>query len=215
VSLPPSETVLGLSPPDIGKADYVALAGIPDADKMRKPRKEGKPVENLDFEKLDLRDALDLAILIEEEAGDIYLEFAEQMENQHTAEAARFFRTMIVNEKKHGDELTERRKALFGSQPRRVDRSMLFNVEAPDYEKARAFMSRREALQVALDCERKAQSFFTEAVRHVKDPEVKRLFDELREEEVVHERLVASELSKLPPDPEVTADDYADDPVAQ
>jgi rubrerythrin len=76
-------------------------------------------------------------------------------------------------------------------------------------------MSRREALQVALDCVRKAQSFFTEAVKHVKDPEVKRLFEELREEEVVHERLVASELSKLPPDPEVTADDYADEPVAQ
>jgi rubrerythrin len=172
-------------------------------------------VDTIDFQKLDLRDALDLAILIEEEAGDIYLEFAEQMENQHTAEAARFFRTMIVNEKKHGDELTERRTALFGSQPRRVDRAMLFNVEAPDYEKARAFMSRREALQVALDCERKAQSFFTEAVKHVKDPEVKRLFEELREEEVVHERLVATELSKLPPDPEVTADDYADEPVAQ
>lgn len=172
-------------------------------------------MENLDFEKLDLRDALDLAILIEEEAGDIYREFAEQMENQHTAEAARFFRTMIVNEKKHGDELTERRKALFGSQPRRVDRSMLFNVEAPEYEKARAFMSRREALQVALDCERKAQAFFTEAVRHVQDPEVKRLFEELREEEVVHERLVGAELSRLPPDPEVSADDYADEPVAQ
>src|SRR5262249_12681854 len=82
-------------------------------------------------------------------------------------------------------------------------------------EKARAFMSRREALQVALDCERKAQVFFTEAVKHVRDPEVKRLFEELREEEVVHERLVASELSKLPLDPEVTADDYADEPVAQ
>jgi rubrerythrin len=192
------------------KVDSRGADKIPPLD-----RKGRNTVDSIDFEKLDLRDALDLAILIEEEAGDIYLEFAEQMENQHTAEAARFFRTMIVNEKKHGDELTERRTALFGSQPRRVDRAMLFNVEAPDYEKARAFMSRREALQVALDCERKAQSFFTEAVKHVKDPEVKRLFEELREEEVVHERLVATELSKLPPDPEVTADDYADEPVAQ
>ena len=172
-------------------------------------------METLDFQKLDLRDALDLAILIEEEAGDTYLEFAEQMENQHTAEAARFFRTMIENEKKHGDELTQRRVALFGSEPRRVDRSMLWNVEAPEYEKARAFMSRREALNVALDCERKAQAFFAGALEHVSNPEVKRLFTELREEEVLHEKLVAAELSRLPPDPEADADDYADEPVAQ
>jgi erythrin-vacuolar iron transport family protein len=122
---------------------------------------------------------------------------------------------MIVNEKKHGDELSERRKALFGAQPRRVDRSMLFNVEAPEYEKARAFMSRREALEVALDCERKAQAFFRGALGHVADPEVKRLFEELAEEEVHHEQLVASELSRLPPDPPVDTEDYADEPVAQ
>ena len=172
-------------------------------------------MDTIDFQKLDLRDALDLAILIEEEAGDIYLEFAEQMENQHTDEAARFFRAMIQNEKKHGEELTERRLALFGGEPRRVDRSMLFNVEAPEYEKARAFMSRREALKVALDCERKAQAFFRGALEHVTNPEVKRLFEELADEEVHHEQLVALELSRLPPDPDVDAEDYADEPVAQ
>ena len=172
-------------------------------------------MDTIDFRTLDLKDALDLAILIEEEAGDIYEEFAEQMENQHTAEAAKFFRSMIVNEKKHGEELSERRKALFGTQPRRVDRSMLFNVEAPEYEKARAFMSRREALNVALDCERKAQAFFRGALAHVADPEVRRLFEELAEEEVHHEQLVASELSRLPPDPPVDTEDYADEPVAQ
>lgn len=172
-------------------------------------------METLDFQKLDLKDALDLAILIEEEAGDIYLEFAEQMENQHTAEAAKFFRTMIENEKKHGWELAERRAKLFGREPRRVDRSMLFNVEAPEYEKARAFMSRRDALNVALECERKAQAFFAEALGHVTNPEVKRLFEELRQDEVEHERLVASELNRLPPDPELDTEDYVDEPVAQ
>ena len=172
-------------------------------------------METLDFQKLDLKDALDLAILIEEEAGDIYLEFAEQMENQHTAEAAKFFRTMIENEKKHGWELAERRAKLFGKEPRRVDRSMLFNVEAPEYEKARAFMSRREALNVALECERKAQAFFRGALEHVSNPEVKNLFQELAEEEVHHEQLVGAELKRLPPDPEVDAEDYVDEPVAQ
>jgi rubrerythrin len=172
-------------------------------------------METLDFQKLDLKDALDLAILIEEEAGERYLEFAEQMENQHTAEAARFFREMIVNEAKHGEELSVRRRALFGEEPRGVDRSMLWDVEAPEYEKARAFMSQREALEVALGAERKAQAFFAEAVKHVTDPEVRRLFAQLREEEVLHERLVARELSALPPPSDIDPSDYADEPVAQ
>jgi rubrerythrin len=172
-------------------------------------------MERLDFEKLDLRDALDLAILIEEEAGERYLEFAEQMENQHTADAARFFRTMIVNEKKHGEDLAARRRALFGEEPRRVDRSMLWDVEAPEYEKARAFMSDREALEVALEAEKKAQAFFAEAVKHVTDLDVKRLFAQLLEEEVLHEQLVTKELSKLPPPSDIDPSDYADEPVAQ
>ncbi len=172
-------------------------------------------METLDFEKLDLRDALDLAILIEEEAGERYREFAEQMENQHTAEAAVFFREMIVNEAKHGEELEARRRALFGEEPRRVDRSLLWDVEAPEYEKAHAFMSQREALEVALESERKAQAFFAESLKHVTDPEVRRLFAQLRDEEVLHEKLVAAELSSLPPASDIDPSDYADEPVAQ
>ena len=179
-------------------------------------RKDGMTdMETLDFEKLNLKDALDLAILIEEEAGERYREFAEQMENQHTAEAALFFRTMIANEAKHGKELSEQRLALFKTEPRRVDRSLLWDVEAPEYEKARAFMSHREALEVALESERKAQAFFAEAVKHVTDPDVKRLFEQLREEEVLHVKLVARELSVLAPPSDLDPSDYADEPVAQ
>ena len=172
-------------------------------------------METLDFGKLDLRDALDLAILIEEEAGERYLEFAQQLENQHTAEAAGFFRTMVANEAKHGEELSRRRKKLFGQSPRRVDRSLLWDVEAPEYEQARAFMSQRQALAVALESERKARTFFADAIPHVQDPEVKKLFQELGDEEALHERLVSAELGKLPPEPDVDPSDYADEPVAQ
>jgi rubrerythrin len=172
-------------------------------------------METLDFGKLDLRDALDLAILIEEEAGERYHEFADQLENQHTAEAAGFFRTMIANEAKHGEELSVRRKKLFGEAPRRVDRSLLWDVEAPEYEQARAFMSHRQALEVALESEKKARAFFADALKHVTDPDVKKLFRELGEEEALHEKLVRDELSKLPPEPDIDQSDYADEPVAQ
>ena len=172
-------------------------------------------MKTLDFATLDLRDALDLAVLVEEEAKDRYGELAAQMENQHTFEAASFFRLMVKNETKHGEELAARRLALFGDAPRRVDRSLLWDVEAPGYETVRAFMTLREALGVALEAEVKAYDFFCEALKLPVAEPVRELLEELRQEEVLHQDLVKKQLSRLPPDPEVTQEDYADDPVAQ
>ncbi len=169
----------------------------------------------LDLARLDLRDALDLAILVEEEARDRYEELAAQMENQHTAEAAAFFHQMVKNEAKHGEELATRRRSLFGDAPRRVDRSLLWDVEAPGYETVRAFMTLREALTVALDAEIKAHDFFAEALSLPIAGPVKQLFEELKQEEVLHQELVRKQLSRLPPDSDMASEDLADEPVAQ
>jgi erythrin-vacuolar iron transport family protein len=168
----------------------------------------------IDFPRLSLKDALDLAILIEDEAQERYIEFAEQMETYHTPEAGRFFRFMSNNEAKHGEALRSRRKARFGDVPAEVDRDMLFEVEAPGYERARAFMSPRQALSVALDSEIKAHDYFDQALGHVSDPEVKALFQELRAEEVEHQDLVRRELDKLPPDDGLDPEDFVDEPPA-
>jgi len=144
----------------------------------------------LDLSRLSLKDALDLAVLIEEEAHERYLELADQMDQHRTPEAARFFRFMAENEARHGALLSEQRRVLFGDAPRDVTRAMLFEVEAPGYDEVRAFMTARRALEVALRCEEKAYAFFTEALPHVDDPEVKALFDELASEEVSHQDLV-------------------------
>lgn len=171
--------------------------------------------KTLDFSRLDLRDALDLAILIEEEARDRYEELAAQMENQHTAEAATFFHQMVKNEARHGEDLQRRRTELFADAPRRVDRSLLWDVEAPAYETVRAFMTLREALSVALEAEEKAHQFFSAALTHPMAGPAKELFEELKQEEVLHQELVKKQLSGLPPDPGVTREDYADEPVGQ
>ena len=84
------------------------------------------------------------------------------MEQHHTPEAAKFFATMARNEQKHGEELRARRHGLFGDAPRRVKRSMLWDVEAPDYDQPRAFMSARQAMEVALASETKAHEFFVQ-----------------------------------------------------
>ena len=169
----------------------------------------------IDFAKLSLCDALDLAILIEDEARERYEEFADQMQLYHTPDAERFFREMAVNETRHGSELSERRQALFPREPRHVTRDMLWDVEAPGYEQAAMFMSARQAMLVALEAEVKAHDYFAAALEHVADADVRTLFAELRDEEVEHQRMVRAAMARLPPDPDVDPDDYADPPVSQ
>jgi rubrerythrin len=171
--------------------------------------------QQIDFATLSLKDALDLATLIEQEARERYEEFVDQLELHHTKEAADFFRHMAINETKHGEELAARRKERFGDAPCVVTRAMLWDVEAPEYDQARVFMSARHAMEVALDAETKARTFFADALPHVTDPEVRELFKELHDEEVEHQELVKAHLAKLPPDAGVDADDYADGPVGQ
>ncbi len=170
---------------------------------------------SVDFASLSLQDALDLAILIEEEAKERYEEFVDQLELHHTADAAEFFRVMAANEKKHGEDLSRRRRTLFGDAPRRVTRAMLWDIEAPDYDKTRAFMSVRQAMEVALQSEKKAYDFFDMTLPRVADPDVRKLFEDLRAEESHHQKLVKKELSRLPPGPEIDPSAFADEPVAQ
>ena len=169
----------------------------------------------IDFQTLSLMDALDLAILIEDEAQERYEDFAAQMDQHRTPAAARFFRLMAFNESKHGEELFARRAELFGEAPRAVTREMIYDIEAPDFDEVRAFMTPRQAMEAALASEVKAHSFFLAAIPVLKDAGVKALFDELRDEEVYHRELVTEELAKLPPDSAVSDEDFVDEPAPQ
>jgi rubrerythrin len=172
-------------------------------------------IQGIDFAALSLMDALDLAILVEEEAQERYEEFAAQMEQHRTPEAAKFFRYMALNESKHGLELSARRAQRFSDAPRVVTRAMIFDIEAPDYDAARAFMTPRKAMEAALASEVKAHDFFVAALPSLKDADVRALFEELRAEEVEHQELVKAELAKLPPDSGLSDEDFVDEPTAQ
>lgn len=169
----------------------------------------------LDFTTLTLRDALDLAIQIEEEASERYAELAEQLEQHHTHEAAEFFGKMIVNEKKHAEKLITRREELFGDVPRRVDRAVLPEVEAPEYDEVRAFMTVHQALRVALASETRAHDFYTRALEEVKEPDVRGLLGDLLAEEIHHMKLVQDLLDRQPREDTTDPDDYVDPPVSQ
>jgi rubrerythrin len=153
----------------------------------------------VDFSKLTLMDALDLACLIELEALKRYMLFSAQLGHRDTNDAAAVFRTMAENEKKHGEQLARRREILYGDTPPRVKLDDLFDVEAPDVSAARWNMSPRKAFEVALAAEQKAYAFYDQALPGVKEPQVKALFEELRNEEVEHVRMVEDIIAKLPP----------------
>jgi rubrerythrin len=153
----------------------------------------------LDFSRLDLMDALDLATLIEMEVYKRYRMFAEQLGHRFTGDAAGVFAFMAENEAKHGKELETRRKALVGTAPMRVSLDDLFDVEAPEIGAARSNMSPLAAYRVALSSEQKAFAFYDEALPHVTNPEIRALFTELRDEETEHVRMVEEIIAKLPP----------------
>jgi rubrerythrin len=164
----------------------------------------------LDFSKLDLMDALDLASLIETEAHDRYQFFAEQIGRREAVDAASIFESMAINEEKHGRQISDRRKELFGDKPMRVSKSAIFDVEAPDFGAPRWNMSPLKALQLALSSEDKAYWFYDEAMKHVSNPGVRELFTELRDEESEHVRMVKEAIEALPPGSDQDAEDLDD-----
>ena len=165
----------------------------------------------LDFAKLDLQDALDLAILIEEEARERYLEFQKLVGGRYKGDASDIFRFMADSEGKHHASLVARRKLLFKEAARRVDRSWFEDVEAPDRGTPRVFMGPRQALQVALESEVKAHDFFAGALPHVGNPEVKALFEELKAEEIQHRKHIEKAMKVMPAGPDLEEGE-ADEP---
>jgi len=164
----------------------------------------------LDFATLDLMDALDLAIMIEVEAWERYKGFAEQIGHRFSGDPASIFESMATNEAKHGRQLHDRRKQLFGDLPPRVSRTAIFDVEAPDAGAPRWNMSPLKAFQVALASEQKAYWFYDEALKHVKDAAVRELFTELRDEETEHVRMVKQAIEALPPGSDVELENEDD-----
>lgn len=160
----------------------------------------------LDISKLNLQDALDFAVLIEKEAEERYLWFVDLLGE---IDAASFFAMMAKNEQRHGAELAARRRSLFGDAPARITADMIDDIEAPDSGKPRSNMSPRHAMNVAMESEIKAYEFYDKALPGIKDSSVRKLFEELRDEEVEHQNLLKEQMVKHPDtlEPDVDPDD--------
>ena len=162
----------------------------------------------LDLSKLSLMDALDLAKLIEMEAHQRYLMFADQLGRRGGPhDPGTFFAAMAANEAKHGKELEARREKLFGDTPARVTLDDLYDVEAPEMGAPRRGMSTVQAFEVGLAAEKKAYDFYDLALPGITDPDVRELFVELRDEETEHVEMLREAMAKLPASAS-TRDDY-------
>lgn len=167
---------------------------------------------SLDLSRLSLMDALDLAILIEEEARQRYEMFAAQVGRSGARrDAGSFFAFMAENEAKHGSDLLEKRVELFGKVPMKVKIDDIYDVEAPDTASPRRGMSIMQALEVGLSAERKAYDFYDKALPGITDPEIIALFTELRDEETEHVEMLQAEMAKLPEHASVETENDPDD----
>jgi len=153
---------------------------------------------SLDLSKLSLMDALDLAILIEEEARQRYEMFASQIGRIGGYDAGSFFASMVENEAKHGTEILERRMALFGKAAMKLKLHDLYDVEAPEMGAPRRGMSTTQAFELGLAAEKKAYDFYDMALPGITNEEVRDLFTELRDEETEHVEMLKEAMAKLP-----------------
>ena len=164
---------------------------------------------SLDLSKLSLMDALDLAILIEEEAHQRYKMFASQF--GRTGGSGSFFASMAENEAKHGTEILNQRMELFGKAPMKLKLTDLYDVEAPDMGAPRRGMSTVQAFELGLAAEQKAYDFYDMALPGITDPEVKALFTELRDEETEHVEMLQAAMAKLPQSATIVTENDPDD----
>lgn len=148
-----------------------------------------------DFSMLDAMDILDIATYVEREAASNYEELASWCRKE-SPETADFFMRMAGWENRHGDQLVQLRKGLYGDTPPKFTDTGAWEVETPDYGKVGSALSITEALQVAFEAERNAERYYSEAIDYITDDKTIFLLENLRDSEVEHQRLLKEEMAK-------------------
>ncbi|HET7753783.1 MAG TPA: transglycosylase SLT domain-containing protein [Anaeromyxobacteraceae bacterium] len=154
----------------------------------------------IDFATLDLRAALDFAILVEEDAQLRYERLTRLFADDAGGVGA-VFRSMVATEGEHRARLAARRAALFGDRAPRIEVSALdVAVEGVDVDDDLP-ATPHEALRLAIAGEQRAHDFFARVLPFVQDAAARDFFAELRDDEVEHRQLLAARLDALGPEP--------------
>lgn len=151
----------------------------------------------IDFASLDLRDAFDFAIMMEEDAEMVYGRLAERL-GDDPGGAGEVFRTMAETEAGHRKELLARRSTLFRDAPPRIEISVIDGergVERPDIddELPRTAIA---ALESALAAEQNACRFYGQLSTRIEDPEVQVFCRDLIDQEAEHVAALAERIAQ-------------------
>jgi rubrerythrin len=153
----------------------------------------------LDFSKLSGTDVLDMAIAIEDEAQLYYEQLADWVKKGTNGEAADFFLRMATREERHRQQIAAQRERLYGDAPASNAAKVSWAVEAPDYDAVPNDISLRQAFDVAMDAETRAEEFYAGAIEYAADDTLASLFEGLRQAEAEHKRLLEEEMVRLLP----------------
>jgi len=148
------------------------------------------------------------ALAMEQEAAERYDELADQMEVHNNAEVAQLFRKMAEVERKHSQRvLGKMPDKTPASRPPIVAGEMSETIPTGE---AHYLMAPYHALELALECEQRAQDFFERAERSTRDARVRAAAREMAGEEREHVRLIREWMRRVPkPEP---GWDYDPDP---
>ncbi len=150
----------------------------------------------MDFSKLKPQDVLDVAMFAEEEAEEQYGRLAAAMEAGNNGEVAEFFRRMAVREKRHREQVGERRQALYRDAKPNLANRAVWAVEAPYDATIDPAMPIADAFAIALASEQRAHDFYAGALEFLVEPTVADLFEGLRQAEIEHKRMLESERAR-------------------
>ena len=138
------------------------------------------------------------AYAMENDARDRYTEFAEQMEVHNNPEVAQLFRKLARIEGLHAARIVK--EMGWRKPPSAAEAWMWRQSEAPESTPSgelHYLMQPYHALELALQCEQRAVSFFTGITRSIAPADVKRIAREMAAEEREHVRLIQAWMKKV------------------
>ena len=137
---------------------------------------------------------------MEVEAAERYASFADAMDQHNNREVAELFRKLARIEQLHADQLLEedlsRRAPVLPPGGLRWDGGEGPETAAPGELHYR--MQPYHALQIALDCEKRANKFFSEYASKTADAKLRKAAREMAAEEAEHVRLIEDWLKRTP-----------------
>jgi len=144
------------------------------------------------------------ALAIEREAAARYLEFAERMANEGNDHVATLFRSLARFEAEHVDQLVDATRDMALPEIAAGEYAWL-DAGAPEtaaHDLLFRLMTPHDALQIALEAERRARRFFDEVYEDASDPTLRELALDMAREEDDHVAWVERALAANP-DPHI------------